>query len=286
MWRSFGAVVETGTLSAAARKLGLSQPTLGRHIKTLETDLGIALFEATPRGLMPTETALRLYEPVAGATRALSEAALIAEGQSTALGGTVRITASTVISHYVLPEMLSDIRRKFPAVALELVPTDSAENLLLRESDIAVRMFRPTQLELISRKLGTISALCCAHESYLMRRGTPQRPEDLLEHDLIGLDRSDVIIAAARTLGFTLDRTNFLVRTDSQTVGWELIKAGLGVGFAQQQLIEGAPGVIALLPEIVFPLEIWLTTHRELLTSRRIRVVYDALAQHFSAYLH
>jgi DNA-binding transcriptional LysR family regulator len=286
LWRSFGAVVEAGSLSAAARKLGLSQPTLGRHIETLEHDLGIALFERTLQGLKPTDTALRLYEPVAGAERALSEAVLMAEGSSAALGGTVRITASEVISHYVLPPMLRTLRDKQPAVAIELVPSDSAENLLLREADIAVRMFRPTQLELITRKLGTIPMVCCAHESYLARRAAPQRLEDLLEHDLIGLDRSDLIISAARGMGIELSRSNFSIRTDSQTAIWELLKAGLGIGFGQGRIVGDTPGMVALLPGVAFPpLEVWLTTHRELFTSRRIRVIYDELAGQLSAYL-
>jgi DNA-binding transcriptional LysR family regulator len=285
LWRSFGAVVEAGSLSAAARKLGLSQPTLGRHIESLEQALGISLFERTLAGLKPGETALRLYEPVAGAARALAEAELVAEGQSAALGGTVRLTASTVISHYVLPPMLAEIRRQFPAVALELVPSDSAENLLLREADIAVRMFRPTQLELVTRKLGIVPTIACAHESYLARRGRPRRLEDLRQHDLIGLDRSDLIIEAARGLGLTLTRADFVVRTDSQTAGWELLKAGLGVGFAQARLVADAPGMEPLLPDLRLPLEVWLTTHRELFTSRRIRAVYDALAGQFTAYL-
>ncbi|MDR3474856.1 MAG: LysR family transcriptional regulator [Devosia sp.] len=286
LWRSFGAVVEAGSLSAAARKLGLSQPTLGRHIETLEHDLGLTLFERTLQGLKPTDTALRLYEPVAGAERALSEAALMAEGSSGALGGTVRITASEVISHYVLPPMLRHLRDRLPAVAIELVPSDSAENLLLREADIAVRMFRPTQLELITKKLGTIPMLCCAHESYVARRGAPTRIEDLREHDLIGLDRSDLIISAAKGMGFALSRSDFTVRSDSQTAIWELLKAGLGVGFGQERLVHETPGIVALLPDISFPpLEVWLTTHRELFTSRRIRVIYDELAGQLSAYL-
>ncbi|MEO8883659.1 MAG: LysR family transcriptional regulator [Devosia sp.] len=285
LWRSFGAVVEAGSLSAAARKLGLSQPTLGRHIETLEADLGIPLFERTLQGLKPTETGLRLYEPVLTAERALSEAMLVAEGSSGAFGGTVRITASTMISHYVLPPMLKAIREQYPAVALELAPSDSIENLLLREADIAVRMFRPTQLELITRKLGVIPTVACAHESYLARRDTPQRLEDLKQHDLIGLDRSDLIIAGAKSIGFELTRADFIVRTDSQTGIWELLKAGLGISFAQKRLVADTPGMVMLLPEINFPLEVWLTTHRELFTSRRIRAIYDALAEQFAEYL-
>jgi DNA-binding transcriptional LysR family regulator len=285
LWRSFGAVVEAGSLSAAARKLGLSQPTLGRHIESLEQELGIALFERTLQGLKATETALRLYEPVSGAAQALAEAVLMAEGQSAALGGTVRITASTVISHYVLPQLLVGIRVAFPAVAIEIAPTDSAENLLLREADIAVRMFRPTQLELITKKLGVIPILCCAHESYLARYGRPECPDDLRQHDLIGFDRSELIISGARGMGYGLARADFALRTDSQTTIWELAKAGLGITFAQAGLIRDTPGMVALLPEISLPLEVWLTTHRELFTSRRIRVIYDALADALAAYL-
>jgi DNA-binding transcriptional LysR family regulator len=286
LWRSFGAVVEAGSLSAAARKLGLSQPTLGRHIDSLEQDLGIALFERTLHGLKPTDTALRLYEPVAAAERALSEAVLMAEGSSAALGGTVRITASTMISHYVLPNMLRTIREAFPAIAIELVPTDSSENLLLRESDIAVRMFRPAQLELITRKLGDIPLVCCAHESYLERRGTPTTLADLSSHDMIGLDRSDLMISGAKSLGIDVNRTTFVLRTDSQTAIWEMLKAGLGISFAQQGLVETTHGMEALLPGLRLPsLEVWLTTHRELFTSRRIRAIYDALAVELTAYV-
>ena len=286
LWRSFAAVVEDGSLSAAARRLGLSQPTLGRHIDTLEQSLGVALFERTLQGFKPSDTALKLYEPVAGAQRALAEAVLMAEGSTAALGGTVRITASTVVCHYVLPPLLADLRLAFPAIALELVPSDSAENLLLREADIAVRMFRPTQLELITKKLGELPMVCCAHESYVQRRGAPQSLAELYNHDLIGLDRSDLIIQAARFMGFDLVRDNFVVRTDSQTALWELAKAGLGIAFAQQKLVAEAPGMVALLPEFSVPaLEVWLTTHRELFTSRRIRAIYDRLAEGLSAYI-
>ena len=286
MWRSFGAVVEAGSLSAAARRLGLSQPTLGRHIETLEAALGMPLFERTLQGFRPTDTALRMFEPVAAAGRALSEAELMAEGASAAPGGTVRITASTIISNYVLPRMLAGIRQLYPAIAIELVPSDATENLLLREADIAVRMFRPTQLELVTRNLGNIPTAGCAHRSYIERRGAPASLLDLAGHDLVGFDRDDLIIVTARSLGLTLSREDFAIRCDSQTAGWELLKAGLGVGFAQAPLIAAAPGMVRLFPEIELPpLEVWLTTHRELFTSRRIRAIYDALAEQLSAYI-
>ncbi len=286
LWRSFAAVVADGSLSAAARRIGYSQPTLGRHIEALEQQLGILLFDRTIQGLKPTAAALRLYEPVAAAEKSLAEAALVAEGSAGRLEGTVRITSSTVVSHYILPPMLRAIRTDFPAISLELVPTDSVENLLLREADIAVRMFRPTQLELITRHLGELPLVACAHQSYLGARGTPQTPEQLYDHDLIGFDRSDVLISGARAMGFALSRENFVLRTDSNTAAWELLKAGLGIGFAQRGLVHDTPGMHEILPMLRPPtLEVWLTTHRELFLSPRIRAIYDRLAESLAAYI-
>jgi DNA-binding transcriptional LysR family regulator len=286
LWRSFGAVVAEGSLSAAARRIGYSQPTLGRHIETLEQHLGVTLFDRTLQGLKPTQTALRLYQAVQAAEASLAEAVLVAEGSTGALEGTVRVTASTVVSHYILPALLRPIREEFPAIAIEIVPSDSIENLLLRESDIAIRMFRPTQLELIAKKLGDLPVVATAHASYLGAHGTPATQDELSRHSLIGMDRSDLIITAARQLGFPLKRSDFALRTDSQTGAWELLKAGLGIGFGQLGLVNDTPGMRALLPMLAIPpLEVWLTTHRELFLSPRIRVIYDRLATGLAGYI-
>lgn len=280
LWRSFAAVVEEGSLSAAARTLGLSQPTLGRHIEALEEALQTSLFERHLKGLTPNEAALRIYEQVDAAKQALTEAEMMAEGTTTQLSGSVRITASTVMSHYLLPPLLRQLRDDFPAIQIEIVPSDSPENLLLRESDIAIRMFRPTQLELVTKKIGESPLSATAHQAYLDRAGTPVNAVDLAAHDLIGFDRSDLLISGAREMGFALNRRDFDLRTDSQTLIFELVKAGLGIGFAQDILIDETPGLERLLPELTIPpLEIWLTTHRELFTSARIRAIYDRLAE-------
>ncbi len=287
LWRSFAAVVSGGSLSAAARSLGISQPTVGRHIEALESSLGLPLFERTLTGLRANPAALRLYEPVRQAQAALAEATILAEGAQSAPGGSVRLTASTMISNYVLPDLLADIRTLHPTIQIESVPSDSAENLLMREADIAVRMFRPTQLELITRHLGDLPIVPIAHQSYLDRRGTPRVIEDLWNHDLIGFDRSDAIIAHAQNLGFPLKRENFVVRSDNQAHLWELIRAGLGIGFGQRQLVARTPGLVEIHVDLSIPsLPVWLTTHRELFTSHRIRAIYDALAAGLATYIN
>ncbi|MGV8853700.1 MAG: LysR family transcriptional regulator [Devosia sp.] len=286
LWRSFSAVVANGSLSAAARELGISQPTVGRHVETLEGDLGLTLFERTLAGLKPNSTALRLYDPVTRAQASLAEATIIAQGAQADYGGTVRITASAIISNYVLPKLLLPIRLRYPSIAIETVPSDSAENLLLREADIAIRMFRPTQLELISRHLGDLPIVPAAHQSYLDRRGTPRTAVDLYGHDMIGFDRSDAIIAHAQTIGLPLTREQFGLRSDDQPHLWELMKAGLGIGFGQTRLIADTQGMVALPLDLsIPPLSVWLTTHRELFTSHRIRAIYDALADGVAAYI-
>lgn len=286
LWRSFAAVAENGSLSAAARALGLSQPTLGRHIEALETVLGAQLFRRTASGFVPSELGLRAFEPVRKAAEALAEAELVAAGTSAALEGCVRITASVVTSHYTLPPMLRTLRDEFPSLSFELVPSDSPENLLLREADIAVRMFRPTQLDLITRKVGETPIIPCAHQSYLKARGIPTCPEDLAAHELLGFDRSDVLINAAKQMGFALRREDFHVRCDSQSALWQLAQAGLGITFAQKNLVAEAPGMVMLdLPIPIPSLEVWLTSHRELHAARRIRAVYDRLGELLSAWL-
>jgi DNA-binding transcriptional LysR family regulator len=287
LWRSFAAVVVSGSLTGAAKMLGLSQPTVGRHIDALEASLGVTLFDRTMLGFHPTETALMLYEPVGDAGEAIARAVMAAQGLGEELSGTVRITASEVVAHYVLPGMIMAMRQDYPEIQLELVPTDSPENLLMHEADIAIRMFRPTQLELVTRKIGETPIVACAHESYLARRGTPQKLDELTEHDIIGFDRSDLIIRVARDNGLDVDRNDFVLRSDSQTLFWELLKAGLGIGFAQRQLVRRTPGLVEILPDLkIPPLEVWLTTHSQLFTSRRIRAIYDRLADLLDGYIH
>lgn len=287
LWRSFAAVVANGSLSGAARELGISQPTVGRHVETLEADLGLPLFERSLTGLKPNATALRLFDSVSRAQALLAEAAIVAQGALDDFGGTVRITASEMISNHVLPQLLLPIRQRYPRIALEIVPSDSAENLLLREADIAIRMFRPTQLELVTRRLGALEIIPAAHADYLARRGTPRELSELNGHDLIGFDRSNVIETHARGLGIALTRDSFQLRSDSQTHLWALMVAGLGIGFGQAKLVASTPGMVALPIDLkIPPLDVWLTTHRELFTSHRIRAIYDALAEGLETYIN
>ncbi len=277
--QAFTAVAETGSLSAAARKLGQSQPTVGRQIAKVEATLGTALFTRQPRGLALNQSGEALYPLALEMQDAARRLTLIAAGQSQSLKGTVRITASKVFAHYTLPPILAKIRTQEPDIQLELAPSDSTENLLFREADIAIRMYRPTQEDVIARKLGSLKIGLFAHESYLAQRGTPQDFADFPRHDMVGLDRNPLIIDAMKSLGVSRSREDFPVRCDDQATYWELTKAGCGIGATQLRLGQQSEGMVQVLPTLPLePLPVWLVAAKALRQTPRIRRVYDLLA--------
>lgn len=280
--QSFLAVAETGSLTGAAARLGRSQPTLGRHIQALEQDLGTVLFTRHPRGLELSEAGARLI-PMAEAMQAQMNAlTLTAAGQSQDLAGTVRITASVFASQYYLPPLLARIRTEEPAIELELVPTDSSENLLFRAADIAVRMYRPTQLDIIARHVTDLQIGAFAAKSYIARRGRPQTAEELWEHDLVGYDANDLIIRTMRAAGWPAERRRFATRCDNQSTYWQLVRAGCGIGFAVTAAGRADPLVeevdLGLGAEIP-ALPVWLAAHPAMRRTPRIARVWEILAE-------
>lgn len=283
--RSFVAVAEEGSLSAAGRRLGSSQPTIGRHIAELETFLGLDLFRRGPRGYETTEEGLTLLEQAQRMQAHADAFSRQAAGRSDELAGTVRVTASEVVSSHVLPPILARLGQAEPGIEIELVASDRLGNLLRRDADIAIRMVRPQQLDLVARKIADIPIAMCAAHTYLDRRGTPGHLRELAGHDLIGLDRGNEIIEEMNTAGLKLDRHAFRVRTDHGVAYWEMIRAGNGIGFAQKFLAERDPLVAILMPDLDLPhLPMWLAMHRDVRTSRRIRRVADFLHAELSRY--
>ncbi|MFZ9734548.1 MAG: LysR family transcriptional regulator [Burkholderiaceae bacterium] len=282
--RSFLAVLEHGSLLAAARQLQSSQPTIGRHIADLESQLGVALFDRTGRGLVPTEAALRLADAARNMQTGADQLARTVEGADRSISGTVRITASQPVSCYVLPPLLVQMRLSLPDVQVELVASNSVSNLLRREADIAVRMVQPEQATLVARRVGKVALRGCAHQDYLRRRGIPREPADLLGHDLIGGDRNDETLKGFAAAGLAVEREQFAFRTDDLIVVWQAVRAGLGIGFVSEHLLRTDPAVVPLLPKVkIAPLPVWLAVHKEIRTSKRIRAVYDFLAESLPA---
>lgn len=278
--RSFLAALDHGSLLGAARALKSSQPTIGRHIAELESQLGVALFERTGRGLKPLAMALKLAE----SARTMEEGALQLQrsvsSADEAVRGTVRITASQPVACVLLPPLLARMRLALPEVQVELVSSNQVSNLLRREADIAIRMVPPAQAELVAKRIGKVTLGVYAHRDYLKRAGTPRELTDLLAHALVGNDINDDIIRGFGAMGFTITREQFALRTDDLMAYWQAVRSGVGLGFVADYLARTDADVIAVLPMLkISPLPVWLAVHREIRTSKRIRAVYDFLAQ-------
>ncbi|AND69217.1 hypothetical protein ATSB10_17630 [Dyella thiooxydans] len=284
--RSFLAVMHEGSLSAAARALGMTQPSLGRHIRALEARLGVSLFTRSPQGLTPTDMAHELLphaQAMASASAAMRRTASAAPGE---LRGTVRISASEVVGGEVLPAMLADFRQRHPGVVIELVLSNAAADLLRKDVDLAVRMVQPTQQALVARKVGTIGLGLYAHRRYLKAHGTPQRVEQLAEHALIGFDHEPPYARAMRPAGLTAyTREQFALRTDSDLAALAALRAGFGIGFCQVPLAARDRALVAVLPAaIALTLPTWLVMHEDLRRSQRHRAVFDFLAEAMARY--
>jgi len=173
------------------------------------------------------------------------------------------------------------LRLAEPQIDIELVASDRTENLLQREADIAVRMYRPTQVDVVTRKLGDLQLGMFAAQSYLDRRGEPGSLDELKQHEVIGYDKNDQMIRGFKEAGYEVTSGFFSFRCDNQVVCWQMVLAGYGIGINQIYIGQAEPGLKQIMAHADLPaLPIWLTAHAELKSSRRVRRVYDFLAEH------
>jgi len=277
--RAFFVTAEEGSLSAAARALGMAQPTLGRQVDALEDELGVVLFERVGRGFTLTPSGLELLEHVRAMGNAASHVSLAASGQSQSIEGTIRIAASEVHAALLLPPIIAKLRRTHPGIHVEIIASSATSDLRRREADIAIRNFQPTEPDLVARKIRDVPARLYATPDYIASIHNPRLPFDLRHADFISIDRSGVFLKGLNALGLGLTQRNFPILAENYLVMWEMVKNGLGVGVLDGVVGDREPLVRRVLPElepIVFPM--WLVTHREVNTSRRVRVVFDLLA--------
>lgn len=270
-------------MSGAARVLGLTQPSVARHVEALERAVGGALFVRSQRGLSPTDRALVLRpyaDDLVATSAALFRTASADPGE---IAGTVRVTASEVVAVEHRPPILTALRQRHPKLAIELVSSDAVDDLLQRRADIAIRMVEPTQQALVARKVGKVTLGLHAHRTYLERRGMPSSIMDLQTHDMIGMDADSATSRAVLRAIPGLGRNSFALRADSTLAQSAAIRAGLGIGVCQVGIAGRDPALCRVLAEkFAIDLPVWIVMHEDLRTSSRCRAVFDALGNGFT----
>jgi DNA-binding transcriptional LysR family regulator len=280
--RAFLETAERGSLSAAARRLGLTQPTLSRQVAAIEASLGVTLFERVGKSMVLTTAGLGLLEHARTMGSAAEELALAATGRAEGVEGLVAISASDAVAAFLLPSAIRRIREVAPKVVVEIVTSNALSDLRRREADIAIRHVSPTEPDLIARHLREATASFYASKAWVAAHGHPRTAQDALAHDFIGADRAGRFLDYLRAHGLPLTTAHFPVHSESSVSGWALVREGLGIGVMMDDVARQTPDVVRVLDDVApvrFP--IWLVTHRELRTARRIRVVFDVLVEHF-----
>jgi DNA-binding transcriptional LysR family regulator len=281
--RGFIAAAETGSLSAAARKLGLTQPTLSRQVAALEEALGLTLFERIGKKLVLTETGLDLLHHGKSMAEAADSLALVATGRSQTTEGLVSISAGDGMSVNVMPRIVAKIRDIAPQISIELVVSNALSDLRRREADIAIRHVAPQEPDLIGKKLRDAHARFYASEDWIAKNGHPKKPEDISGSDLIAFERTERFVQYMQGFGIDVTPASFPVSSANTLACEHLTREGLGISPLMTEIADKTPGLVRVLedlPPFTFP--IWLVTHRELRTSRRIRLVFDILAEELS----
>jgi DNA-binding transcriptional LysR family regulator len=285
LYRTFLAVLDEGSLSAAARALDLTQPTVGRHVEQLEATLGAPLFTRSVAGLLPTEVALSL-RPHAEAMASAAEALVrTASGEAEAVRGAVRITASNTVGVEVLPPILTGFHDAHPDVAIELNLSNRQEDLIRREADIAVRMTRPTQGSLLAKHIGFVEVKLYAHRRYIAAKGLPKTFDDVGPFG-IGFDRDIATARALEERQLPITREALAFRSDNDLAQLAALRAGFGVGGCQVPLAAADPNLVPVLEDAFrLDMDMWVAMHEDLKTSRRMRLMFDWLVDGLTAYV-
>ena len=284
--RAFLVTAEEGSLAAAARALDMTQPTLGRQVAALEQEIGVDLFNRRGRGLELTPNGMKLVEHVRAMGDAANRFSLSATGKSDIIEGNICITTTELLATFILPPMIQKLRQLEPGIEIEIISTNDESNLNRREADIAIRSFRPSQPELIVKKLYDAKGHLYAATTYLQRLGNPRSIAELKNANFIDIEKSGRLLSLLNSQGFNLSSHNFPVVTKSHIVQWELVKHGVAICGTLEEIGDREPLVERVVVPGLDPItaEVWIVTHKELRTNRRVRMVFDFLVSEFAIY--
>lgn len=281
--RDFLAVAECGSLSAAARRLGVSQPTLTRRMAALQQSLGSELLRRGARGLELTESGEAILGPARQMEQEAQAIELAASGRDQALAGTVRITATEGLAVEWLTPALAAFRERHPQIDLEILVRNTALNVLRREADVAIRLGRPQQAELVARRVAELALGLYASRGYVEACGVPETPQELSGHRGIGFDEAERYTGVGSWLERSLGEARVVYRANSLTAQRAAIRAGFGIGGQSCFIADRDAELVRVLPKAALRVEIWLVTHPGLRRSARIRAIFDFLAERLAA---
>lgn len=275
------AVKAQRTLAAAGAELGVDPTTVGRRLTALEEQLGARLFDRTPEGFVPTMAGETL---VAHAER-MAEEALAAErelvGADQRRSGSVRLTATEMLATRFLAPHLGRFRRDHPEITLDLVCTNAIVSLARREADVALRLARPREENLVVKRLGRIDLALYASERYLAARGRPEDPDrSLAGHALLLFRETRQFARENAWLEARRDGAEIAMRSDSVSSVMGAVAGGAGIGLLPRVVGDAEPGLVRLPTEgAPAPREIWQSVHKDLAKNARVRAVLDFLGR-------
>ena len=278
--RAFHATATSGSLSAAARQLGLTQPTLSRQVAALEDALGVALFDRVGRKLVLSQTGAEMLERIGVMADAADLVAITASGRVQEISGKVSISATDTYSAYILPEIIERIRSEAPQITIAIVASNELSNLHRRDADIAIRHVAPDRPGLVGQHVRDTEAHFYASDDWIARNTLPSHCADLAGAGLIALEDAARFARYLQDIGIPVDPAGFRLIANSSVVVWEMVKRGMGVAPMLREIADRTPGVTRLVPDMPpISVPVWLVTHAEMQSSPRVRLVQAALAE-------
>jgi DNA-binding transcriptional LysR family regulator len=281
--RDFGVVADEGSLSEAARRLGVSQSTLTRRMAALEEKLGAEVLRRGPRGIELTETGEAMLEPIRRMVGEVRQVDLVATGRDAALSGTVRVSTTEGLANHWCTPVLRDFQRAHPAIRFEMDVRNRNANLLRREADIAIRLGRPHQQELVARRAADLGIGLYASTEYLERFGRPDSQAAIADHRTICFDETLRDTGVGHWIESVLGSGDVVFRATGLMTQLEAVRCGWGIGFSSIFIAQSIPEIERVVADVDFRVGVWLVTHPGLRRSARIRAVYDFLSERFEA---
>lgn len=278
----FLAMADEGSLSAAARKLNVSQPTLSRRLTALEENIGSDLFARTRTGLEMTAIGEQLIDHARHMRDDVYSIERMITGHDSSLQGSVVISCIEILGADWLVRHTRPFREQFPGITVEFKIENATSDLLRREADIAIRMFRPVQNDLIAKRVGKMTYGYYASKKYIEKYGLPESTKDLSSHEFIL--PHDEILAHTNKFGQRPfhPRGNIAFRSNNLISLASAVREGFGIGAYSCIMADKDPNLVRLFDDlVVFSSDIWLVSHAELRRSARIRTMFDFLSELF-----